>query len=800
MKTSSRILSLLLCLCLALSLLAGCGSPSPAPASQTATPAPTPEPTPEPLDAPALYREAAQKIQAAPDLELRYTISQEVLLPDFAAEEPGGTVTLSEKTNRTARYRGLDGEALQAVVEDVIVQGDNPRIDQKLCYSEGVAYLDLKGAKYCAEQEQKDFLAGQLPILLLDPALYGEAAGEETEAGIALRFAAPSAGETWALPEDAELLEAEGHARLSPEGDLTGADYALSYIFGGATVKLSYELSYRVPEALDLTQELPAGPKGWESLDDLTAPLAFLRAGQIMAAATAAGVDLNFNYYSEAAGYSVRYFQDEDMLDRGGSLLYHGKYSVSGVDYSRGQARTFAYSYEEDFAPGTLTTSYDDGSTETEPMSSDEIRFYFTRDLTQYFPAFDQLKDAEGKDVGAYRLIRFAGTDAYGEAVKNEVGGDLFDPPTVLDDNATSYATTGLTGYLAVEKVTGIPTAFALDYAGTHTIEGMPFALRMTLNMGLSLYTDEAPRSLFDGVLPDGPEPETRPSPVFYQVSDAEGHILYLLGTIHIGDDRTAYLPQAIYDAFEASDALAVEFDTDRFEDSIGEDAELLQTLMQAYYYTDGTSIQNHLDSDVYKQALDYIQVAGAYTDTAERMKPSLWENGLEQFYLSQGRSLTGAKGVDNRLMRLAREAGKEILDVESGEFQVGILTGWSDPVQELMLQELLETSRGEYLRSSREIYEAWCEGDEAALIERLAAMTEDERAELDEDELAIYDEYHQKMEVERNAAMVEVAKGYLAEGRTVFFAVGLAHLLGEGGLVQALRDAGYTVDLIDTH
>ena len=116
------------------------------------------------------------------------------------------------------------------------------------------------------------------------------------------------------------------------------------------------------------------------------------------------------------------------------------------------------------------------------------------------------------------------------------------------------------------------------------------------------------------------------------------------------------------------------------------------------------------------------------------------------------------------------------------------------------MLAETTSTTRQEYLNASYELFEAWCEGDEQALIQRLAAMDEEERAELDEDELAIYDEYHQKMEVERNAAMVEVAKGYLAEGRKVFFAVGLAHLLGEGGLVHALRDAGFTVTLIDTH
>jgi uncharacterized protein YbaP (TraB family) len=44
---------------------------------------------------------------------------------------------------------------------------------------------------------------------------------------------------------------------------------------------------------------------------------------------------------------------------------------------------------------------------------------------------------------------------------------------------------------------------------------------------------------------------------------------------------------------------------------------------------------------------------------------------------------------------------------------------------------------------------------------------------------------------------MLEVAKEYLESGDTVFFAVGLAHLLAEDGLVFTLRDAGYTVELI---
>lgn len=46
---------------------------------------------------------------------------------------------------------------------------------------------------------------------------------------------------------------------------------------------------------------------------------------------------------------------------------------------------------------------------------------------------------------------------------------------------------------------------------------------------------------------------------------------------------------------------------------------------------------------------------------------------------------------------------------------------------------------------------------------------------------------------------MVEKAKEYLEnKEETVFFAVGLAHLLSETGLVDSLREAGYTVTLVE--
>ena len=45
---------------------------------------------------------------------------------------------------------------------------------------------------------------------------------------------------------------------------------------------------------------------------------------------------------------------------------------------------------------------------------------------------------------------------------------------------------------------------------------------------------------------------------------------------------------------------------------------------------------------------------------------------------------------------------------------------------------------------------------------------------------------------------MLKAAINYLESGETIFYAVGLAHLLDDvNGLVDALRNAGYTVELV---
>lgn len=797
-----KMLSMLLCACLLLSLLAGCAGPAPAPTPEPTaapTPAPTPEPTPEPLDAPQLYRDAAEQLSAG-NLNVRYTITQEITLPDYTGETLG-TLTLREETARSAAYEALGDEGFIADVSDTVQLGDGEAATQRQVYSDGAVYLEFGEGRYVIKRSAEEFMDEQLPLALLDPALYASAEAERTEEGIALRFAGAEEGEAWALPEDSELLSTAASASLTEGGALIAESYEASYRFGGLEVSTRWEAAYEVPGEQDLSAGVPENAKKYESLDSAAAPLMLWRALRLLEGADNLAVSMISNYQVDAAATTIRNYNNFNILLPEEGILIHQEINQNTVNYSEMQA--VQYGVELDYADGVMTLTFDDGDVETEEMEDEEIAESTERlvsTLPALIPAGGDLVDAEVKEVGDYWLLEFSGNENYGLQLKDRVCLELFDEQaSILDDHASAYRTKTAEGFLAVEKVSGLPTALNISFTGIHTIENTPCELNLEMNAGISLYTDDAYGEIFDEPLA-GPEPENKPTPVFYEVSDEEGNSMYLFGTIHVGDDRTAWLPQVIYDALDEAEALAVEFDTEAFSDSLDVDDELRRVVMEAYYYTDGTEIRNHLDSETYKSALDYMKVSGSYDDTAENVKPYLWSNAIELFYLAQGRKLCADKGVDNRLMRLAKAAGKEVLDVESGEFQVSMFGNYTDPVQEMLLIGTVEYSRAEYIQSTMELFEAWCEGDEAALIERLAAMDEEERAELDEDEQAIYDEYHQKMEVERNANMTEVAIGYLQSGKKVFFAVGLAHLLGEGGLVQALRDAGYTVTLIDTH
>ena len=145
--------------------------------------------------------------------------------------------------------------------------------------------------------------------------------------------------------------------------------------------------------------------------------------------------------------------------------------------------------------------------------------------------------------------------------------------------------------------------------------------------------------------------------------------------------------------------------------------------------------------------------------------------------------------GIDNHFLTLAKdEDNKEILELESAEYQYDILSGFEVETQiQLLKQEIEEYEEAK--TAMKELYELYTKGEQEEL-EKLLLETDKELEPYEE-------EYNNKLVTVRNQNMAESLEIAFKEGKNIFCTVGLAHIIGEGGIVDLLEQQGYTVKIV---
>jgi uncharacterized protein YbaP (TraB family) len=146
------------------------------------------------------------------------------------------------------------------------------------------------------------------------------------------------------------------------------------------------------------------------------------------------------------------------------------------------------------------------------------------------------------------------------------------------------------------------------------------------------------------------------------------------------------------------------------------------------------------------------------------------------------------------RLLKLADDKNKKVYEIEDPAEHYNALTDYTRETQLKMLEEALAMKKTDVLYSTGILYELWCQGNEKFLREAVTPVLEENANAADK---AYYEEYTKKMITERDKIMADGIKSYLKSGETVFVAVGLAHVIGEDGIIDQLREAGYTVTRI---
>lgn len=286
------------------------------------------------------------------------------------------------------------------------------------------------------------------------------------------------------------------------------------------------------------------------------------------------------------------------------------------------------------------------------------------------------------------------------------------------------------------------------------------------------------------------PERESTATPLLYKVSDEDGDVIWLFGSIHVGIEDYYPLPDYVMDAFHGSDALAVEFDIVAFEKDLGAQVNALQSLI----YTDGTTIKQHIPEELYDRAVEIAEEYDMYNKAFDYYIPMMWVSLMDNILVE----LTAADvtlGVDRHMIDLAKESGKTVLDVESAEFQYGMMAGFSEELQAFLLEQSVNSfdAAEEYIAEIEEMVVLWALGNE----EEFAALISKQPEFSTLVEAMLYEEYNSAMVYERNLSMTEYAVEALENGEEIFICVGAAHIVGQGAMAENLRELGYTVEII---
>lgn len=277
--------------------------------------------------------------------------------------------------------------------------------------------------------------------------------------------------------------------------------------------------------------------------------------------------------------------------------------------------------------------------------------------------------------------------------------------------------------------------------------------------------------------------------PLLYKVTDDEGNVVWLFGSIHVGREEFYPLPDYVLDAFNGSDALAVEADIITFEGDLAAQVRVLKK----FIYTDGTKISDHIPKATYDAAVQILKENNIYNSTLDYYSPVIWSSFVDNC-LYEKIGADAESGIDRHLMDLADDSEKEILEVESVDFQYNMLNDFSD---ELKLY-LLQSSVYNYIKSDEakddlnEMLDMWANGDEDKFNELFE--NEEENGNWDKD---LYKEYNKAMIVDRNESMTEYAEAALKSGKEIFICVGAAHVVGKGAMAEQLSDLGYTVEVV---
>lgn len=249
----------------------------------------------------------------------------------------------------------------------------------------------------------------------------------------------------------------------------------------------------------------------------------------------------------------------------------------------------------------------------------------------------------------------------------------------------------------------------------------------------------------------------------------------YVYGTIHIISSEDYFLPKGTLSAIDAADEVIFEIDMNEMTDITSQ-----MGLLKDVFMNDNKSLKDLLSDEDYKVVSDHFEKMGLPLFMFERMKPMFLTVFASTDFDPSGLQNGSMKSYEFEFFEMASKSGKPVSGLETIAFQMGIFDKIPYDKQATMLVESIKNADvgGTEFEEMVNVYKT-------QNIDAMVSMISDDESGMGEYEDILVDG--------RNKNWIPLMQEKM-KLKQVFFAVGAGHLGGKNGVINLLRDEGYTL------
>ena len=255
-----------------------------------------------------------------------------------------------------------------------------------------------------------------------------------------------------------------------------------------------------------------------------------------------------------------------------------------------------------------------------------------------------------------------------------------------------------------------------------------------------------------------------------------DNSIIYLGGTFHILRETDYPLPPEFDKAYKASEIVVFETDIGKLQDPATQ-----QKLLAKAMYADGSTIDKHLSAKAYGELSAYCEANGIPLMAFSQFKPSMLMVTLTLMeFMKLG---VTQQGVDMFFYELANKDKKVVEGLETVDEQINYVVSMADGNEDEFVTYSLKDLKT-IKQQFKTLANAWRKGDAGKLDELMVAELKTQQPKL-----------YKKLITDRNRNWLPLIDANQKTPRTKFVLVGVGHLVGPDGIIEALKKKGYKVD-----